>query len=143
LDRLQEPTQLSLSGVHAVRGTPAFMAPEQALGDRAVDARSDLYAVGCLAYWLVTAQHVFQGHTPLETIVQHVQASPDPPSRRTEMPIPQAFDDLVLACLAKNPDDRPRDADAVAARLRLLALEEPWTQDRARGWWTQHAPAKP
>ena len=85
VNRHEEPTQLSLSSAHAVRGTPAFMAPEQALGDRPVDARSDLYAVGCLAYWLVTAQHVFQGHTPLETIVKHVQVSPDPPSRHTEM----------------------------------------------------------
>ena len=143
VNRHEEPTQLSLSHANAVRGTPAFMAPEQALGDRPVDARSDLYAVGCLAYWLVTAQHVFQGHTPLETIVKHVQVSPDPPSRHTEIAIPQAFDDLVLACLSKNPDDRPADADAVASRLRALALKEPWTQDRAQAWWAQHAPAKP
>jgi eukaryotic-like serine/threonine-protein kinase len=143
LNREQEPTQLSLSGVHGVRGTPAFMAPEQALGDRPVDARSDLYAVGCLAYWLVTGKQVFQGDTPLEVIVRHVQVSPDPPSHHAEEAIPQAFDQLVLACLSKNPDDRPADADAVAAQLRLLALEEPWTQDRARRWWARHAPAKP
>ena len=116
------------------------MAPEQAMGTASRRA-FDLYAVGCLAYWLVTAQHVFQGHTPLETIVKHVQASPDPPSRHTEIAIPQAFDDLVLACLSKNPDDRPADADAVASRLRALTLKEPWTQERARVWWAQHAPA--
>jgi eukaryotic-like serine/threonine-protein kinase len=134
-------TEVSLTGTHAARGTPAFMSPEQALGARSLDARADLYALGCLAYWLVTGKPVFQGQTPLETIVKHVQTPPEPPSRQTDLPIPAGFDDLVLACLAKNRDDRPADASDVACRLRRLADGGAWTDPRARAWWNEHAPA--
>ena len=74
---------------HAVGGTPAFMSPEQVMGDRPIDGRSDIYAVGCLAYWLVTGQLVFTGRTAIETMLQHAQATPVPPSQRTELEIPR------------------------------------------------------
>ena len=138
-----DATQAAITGTYGARGTPAFMAPEQALGDRLVDARADLYALGCLAYWLVTAQPVFKGTTPLDTMVKHVHASPDPPSRQTKMPVPPEFDDLVLACLSKNVEARPAGADAVAARLRQIPVGSGWTVDRARSWWDTHAPARP
>ena len=138
-----DATQVAITGTYGARGTPAFMAPEQALGDRLVDARADLYALGCLAYWLVTAQPVFKGTTPLDTMVKHVHASPDPPSRQTKMPVPPEFDDLVLACLSKNVEARPAGADAVAARLRQIPVGSGWTVDRARSWWDTHAPARP
>ena len=77
---------------HAVGGTPAFMSPEQAVADRPIDGRSDIYAVGCLAYWLVTGQLVFTGRTAVETILQHVQATPVPASQRTELQIPASLD---------------------------------------------------
>jgi serine/threonine-protein kinase len=116
-------------------GTPAFMAPEQALGEDRVDGRSDLYAVGCVAYWLVTGTLVFEGATPLETIVMHVHAQPDLPSRRTGLPIPTELETLILTCLAKDPMARPQTADELAARLAAVPLAEPWTAERARGWW--------
>jgi serine/threonine-protein kinase len=119
-------------------GTPAFMAPEQALGEDRVDARSDLYAVGCVAYWLVTGTLVFEGATPLETIVMHVHAQPDLPSRRTELVIPPALETLILTCLAKDPLVRPQTADDLAARLAAVPLERPWTPERAREWWASH-----
>ena len=68
-----------------IGGTPAFMSPEQVLGDRPVDGRSDIYAVGCLAYWLVTGQLVFTGRTVMDTLLQQAQAPPVPPSQRTEL----------------------------------------------------------
>ncbi len=116
-------------------GTPAFMAPEQALGEDRVDARSDLYAVGCVAYWLLTGTLVFEGATPLETIVMHVHAQPDLPSRRTDLPIPPQLEALVLTCLAKDPAARPATADELGARLAAVPLERPWTAERAREWW--------
>jgi serine/threonine-protein kinase len=119
-------------------GTPAFMAPEQALGEDRVDARSDLYAVGCVAYWLLTGTLVFEGATPLETIVMHVHAQPELPSRRTDLPIPPQLEALVLTCLAKDPAARPATADELGARLAAVPLERPWTPERAREWWARH-----
>ncbi len=121
-------------------GTPAFMSPEQALGEHRVDSRSDLYASGCVAYWLLTGSLVFEGETPMETIVMHAQQEPEPPSRRTKDPIPPDLEAIILACLSKNPDARPRSADELAARLRSVRLEREWTGARAREWWSRHLP---
>jgi serine/threonine-protein kinase len=137
----QGTTRVDLTAAHVARGTPAFMAPEQAIGDRPVDTRADLYALGCLAYWLVTGQTVFAGHTAIDTLVKHAHTPPSAPSQRTELPIPVGFDDLVLACLAKDPAARPQTADAVAERLTAIGAGLAWTQARAQAWWERHAPA--
>ena len=124
-------------------GTPAFMSPEQALGDGEVDGRSDIYALGCVAYWLLTGSPVFKGATPIETIVLHVNREPEPPSRRTSRPIPADLEAIVLACLAKNPADRPQTADELAGRLGSVRLAEEWTPQRAREWWGENRPEPP
>jgi serine/threonine-protein kinase len=120
-------------------GTPAFMAPEQALGEGEVDARSDLYALGCVAYWLLTGTLVFRGATALETIVMHASREPEPPSRRTTRPIPPDLEAIVLACLAKDPAKRPQTADELAAMLSAAGVGEEWTQARAREWWARRS----
>jgi serine/threonine-protein kinase len=130
-----------LTGEGYAGGTPAFMAPEQVLGDRTVDGRTDLYAVGCLAFWLLTGRHVFEGPSPMATMMQHVQATPEPPSRRAELPLPPELDAIVLACLEKDPDRRPATADELSARLVAVPLADPWTPERARHWWDRHSPA--
>ena len=140
-----QDTGLTMTGVtteHVVRGTPAFMSPEQALANRPLDGRSDLYAVGCLAYWLVTGELVFAGRTAMETLLQHTQTDPAPPSQRTELPIPEPLDRLILDCLQKNPDDRPASADVVTARLAAITTSADWTPERARMWWDLHHPGK-
>jgi hypothetical protein len=116
-------------------GTPAFMSPEQALGEGLVDARSDLYAVGCVAYWLLTGSLVFKGVTAMETLVMHVSREPDPPSQRTTRAIPPDLEDIVLACLAKDPGARPQTADELAARLARTRVEDEWTPEHAMAWW--------
>jgi tRNA A-37 threonylcarbamoyl transferase component Bud32 len=123
-----------------IGGTPAFMSPEQALGDRPLDGRSDLYALGCVAYFLLTGSLVFQKATPTALAVAHAQAVPEPPSQRTELPIPPALDAVVLACLAKAPEDRPPTADHLAQRLEDLADVPRWGRGQARAWWDLHAP---
>ncbi len=132
-----------LTAPNIVRGTPAFIAPEQALGGRPVDHRADIYATGCLAYWLLTGQLVFTGDTPMQLLVQHAQATPVPPSARTELPIPKELDAIVLACLAKNPSDRPQSARDLARRLGAVPVTEEWTPERARDWWNAHQPSNP
>lgn len=136
----RDDVEATLTGAHAIFGTPAFMAPEQVLGDRPVDGRADLYAVGCVAYWLVTGQLVFTGRTAMETMMQHAQATPVPPSVRTELEIPPALDRTILSCLAKNPDDRPASADRLADALASIESRSSWTAERARVWWELHHP---
>jgi serine/threonine-protein kinase len=108
----------SMAGVTV--GTPAFMAPEMAHGDR-LDGRADLYSLGCVAYYLLTGQYVFTGETPIQTVLLHVQQEPVPPSRRTENFIPPALEQLVLSCLAKRPEARPQTAGALRAALDRFA----------------------
>jgi serine/threonine-protein kinase len=127
---------------HSLHGTPAFMAPEQVLGDRPLDGRSDIYAVGCLAYWLVTGHLVFSGRTPMEIMVQHTQTKPVPPSLRTELPISRTFDELIMTCLEKNPDHRPPTAEVLATRLATVETTNTWTLQNAQKWWDVHHPRK-
>lgn len=119
-------------------GTPAYMAPEMALGDH-VDGRADLYALGCVAYYLLTGEHVFTGDTLLNVITQHLQAVPVPPSQRTELPIPAMLEGLVLACLAKKPEDRPQTARQMMQSLNAID-EVTWSEEEASRWWNQHHP---
>ena len=122
---------------NAVRGTPAFIAPEQALG-KAVDGRADIYATGCLAYWLLTGQFVFTADTAMGLLLHHAQTPAQPPSTRTDQPIAPALDALVLSCLAKDPAHRPQSARELSHRLSELEGPTPWTQERAREWWLAH-----
>jgi len=124
-----------------VRGTPAFMAPEQAMGAADVDGRADIYATGCVAYWLLTGQQVFTADTPMALLLHHAQTPATPPSARTEVPIPSALDDLVLSCLAKDPVARPQTARELSLRLASVEGANDWTDDRARAWWASHQPA--
>ena len=133
-------TLVAVTADHVVRGTPGFMSPEQALGDRPVDARADIYAVGCLAYWMVTGELVFSGRTPIETLIHHTQTPPVPPSQRTELAIPPSLDEVILACLRKNADDRPAGADALLARLADIETDAAWTHERALQWWELRSP---
>ncbi len=132
-----------LTVAFSVAGTPAFMSPEQVAADQPLDGRSDIYAIGCLAYWLVTGQFVFSGRTVMDTILQHRQAEPVPPSERTELQIPHGFDRLILDCLAKRPDERPATIDDVAKRLEGIDTGATWSPERAARWWDLHHPATP
>ena len=100
-----------------------------------MDGRADVYATGCVAYWLLTGEFVFAADTSMGLLLQHAQAVPTRPSARTDLPIPKGLDDLVLACLAKDPADRPQSARELSARLAEVECASAWTQDRAREWW--------
>lgn len=128
-----------LTGQHTTTGTPAFMAPEIILeGD--VDQRADVYALGCVAYYLLTGQLVFEADTAMKMFVQHLQAQPIPPSQRTEMPIPREIDELVLSCLEKDPARRPQDARQLLRMLQQLTAGASWGSEKARTWWELHLP---
>jgi hypothetical protein len=118
-----------------ITGTPAYMAPEAALGGQAIDERVDLYGLGCVAYWLLTGDRVFVGRTPVEVLMHHIKTPPVPPSERAGRHIPASLEALVLSCLAKDPDERPASAEWLAARLAESETAGNWTPERARAWW--------
>jgi serine/threonine-protein kinase len=121
-------------------GTPAYMAPEQAIGE-AIDGRADIYALGCVAYWLVTGQMVFQARSTMEMIARHVRTPPVAPSERSELEIPEALDRVILACLEKDRNLRPQSAEELSRLLAGCNVESPWTAERAQEWWDLHQPS--
>jgi hypothetical protein len=134
-------TITQLTGDGTTSGTPGFMAPEMVTGERAVDGRTDIYALGCVAYWLLTGQLVFNGNTPMAILVQHVKEEPAAVSSRTEIEVPRRLEEIIHACLAKNPADRPGSADALGRMLADVASTlPPWTQERAEKWWRTNLP---
>ena len=122
----------------AMIGTPLYMAPESIAKPDTVDARSDLYAVGAVGYFLLTGQHVFDAATILEVCSKHMLEAPMPPSQRLGKPLPADLEAIVLACLAKDRDARP--ASAAVLRTMLLACADARANDlpAARAWWLAH-----
>jgi len=120
-------------------GTPAFMAPEQVRGED-VDARADIYALGCLAYYLLTGTVVFNKPDAMAMAVAHLIDRPEPPSMRAEVPIPESLERIVLACLRKRREDRPQSVAALGAMLDTSTDVTPWTEADANQWWTLHRP---
>jgi serine/threonine-protein kinase len=136
-----DAAQLTAQGV--TTGTPAYMAPEMAMGESDIDARADIYSLGCVAYWLVTGHRVFEGFKPMVTIVHHVKTPPVPPSQRTELPIDPQLEELILACLAKDPADRPQTAEDLSERLSAVPGSDDWSRKRSREWWDLHMTSEP
>ena len=126
-----------LTAENMVQGTPAFIAPEQALGDP-VDGRADIYATGCVAYWLLTGEYVFTADTPLGIVLNHINTPPIAPSARAAQTIPSALDSLILSCLAKDPSARPQTARELSGRLAEIGDADPWTEESARVWWERY-----
>jgi serine/threonine-protein kinase len=124
----------------AFTGTPGFMPPEVALGLEPIDGRADIYALGCVAYWLLTGKKVFESANAMQMVVDHVRTRPVPPSQRTSQPIPEDLERLVLCCLEKDARARPATALELSAALTALGLEDGWTAERAREWWRTHSP---
>jgi eukaryotic-like serine/threonine-protein kinase len=120
-------------------GTPAYMAPEMAMAE-AVDGRADLYALGCVAYYILTGRLVFEAAGALQMIAKHLHDQPVPPSQRSELDIAPELDRLVLACLAKKPSERPQSATELDRLLSEIEIE-PWSEEEAGRWWRAHQPA--
>lgn len=133
-------TQTLMTAAHTTMGTPAYMAPEIILGHSDIDRRADVYALGCVAYYLLTGQLVFQGSTPMQALVDHVHTPPVPPSQRSELRIAPELDAIVLACLEKDPDKRPQDAVQLQRMLGECTTCSSWSSTRAREWWSIHLP---
>ncbi|MGE5413798.1 MAG: serine/threonine-protein kinase [Syntrophomonadaceae bacterium] len=125
-----------------LRGTPQYMAPEAIRNPKSADPRSDLYAVGAVAYFLLTGTPVFSGRGPLETIHHHLQTTPEPLSKRLGRPVPADLEALVLSCLAKDPAERPETARSLARAFSSWADVPAWTEPEAEVGWRERARKK-
>lgn len=132
--------QATLSMEGQITGTPAYMAPEMISNSATIDTRADIYSLGCVAYWLMTGQLLFDGGTALATAIAHMKDEPIPPSQRTELPIPADLEALIMRCLAKNPDERPVSAYELLVELERCADAHGWSNPRAERWWMINRP---
>ncbi|MFO0865221.1 MAG: serine/threonine protein kinase [Gemmataceae bacterium] len=127
--------QANITSANAMMGTPLYMAPESVNSPDAVDARSDVYSLGAVAYYLVTGQPVFNGVSVVEICMKHVSETPVPPSERSVGKLDAAFESLILRCLAKKPEDRPANAADLLRELDRWTSDQRWTADDAATWW--------
>ncbi|MCC7010520.1 MAG: response regulator [Acidobacteria bacterium] len=132
--RSAEP--MTVSGL--ILGTPAFLAPELVSGRDGFDGRADIYALGCVACWLLTGHPPFEAPDAMALLMHHARTTPGPPSSRRPGAVSPEMDALVLDCLAKDPAKRPATAEVLWERLDRLSAGTPWDQRRAREWWEQH-----
>jgi serine/threonine-protein kinase len=121
----------------AISGTPHFMSPEQARGHHDLDARSDIYSLGAVAYALLTGRPPFERPSPLEVMVAHARDDVAPPSQ-LQPDVPADLERVVLTCLAKRPEDRFQDTDSLEQALAECATADRWSQADAARWWREN-----
>jgi serine/threonine protein kinase len=136
LDR--HPTAEELEDDRRFVGTPAIMAPEMVRFHAPVDARADIYALGCVGYWLLTGKRVFDAGTRHDLLVMHAHQKPLPPSKRVALPMHPGLEAVIMGCLEKNPNRRPQTARELTDSLDSLVFEQPWTEERAKLWWQRN-----
>ncbi len=139
LVKVLDGEEAGLTGEGVTTGTPAYMAPEVSLGNP-IDARTDLYALGCVAYWLITGRLVFEEKSVTATMLAHVRDTPNPPSQQSELSVPEWLDRIVLMCLAKDPSARPDSAEALARMLDDGIDTGSWSVKNAEDWWLTNMP---
>jgi eukaryotic-like serine/threonine-protein kinase len=128
------------TGQDTVLGTPHFLAPEAISDPGTVSARTDLYALGGVAYELLTGRHVFEGRTVVEVCSKHLLAEPVPPSLDSRLTVPPSLERIILSCLAKAPEARPVSALVLREELLAVDLTRAWSQADAQRWWDTQAP---
>jgi eukaryotic-like serine/threonine-protein kinase len=132
-----------LTGAGNIVGTPAYMAPEQALGRSTIGPEADIYALGCVMFSLLSGEYVFDCDSAMGMLTSHAAKPPRVLSEVAEQAIPPELDAVVERCLAKEPAERPASARALRAELLELARSHPWTPADAEGWWRDNGPKDP
>jgi eukaryotic-like serine/threonine-protein kinase len=123
----------------AVTGTPLYMAPERFYGNQDADHRSDLYAVGAVAYFLVAGRPVFDAKNPMQALIDHVRTPPTPP-RQLGVSLSDELEGVILKALEKEPAQRYASADDFAEALHGTPEWGAWSQGDAKEWWSRHLP---
>jgi serine/threonine-protein kinase len=135
-----ESEQLTQDG--SITGSPLFLSPEQALGEVEPDARSDIYSLGAVTYYLLTAHAPFSYDKPVRLLVAHAREEPLRPSE-VEASVPADLERVVLRCLAKEPGDRYQTADELSEALAACEACGGWTREDATQWWSDRVEQLP
>jgi serine/threonine protein kinase len=138
-----EHVDVTASTTNALTGTPLYMSPESLTAPDSGDPRSDLYALGAVAYYLLSGRPVFDKASVAEIIADHLHTRPMRPSERLGRPLPTDLESLVMQCLEKTPAQRPATARELRDRLRRLRVCPAWTSEDASEWWTRFRSARP
>jgi hypothetical protein len=133
-DLEREETAAAVTQDNTIVGTPHFLAPEAIRSPDAAGPPADVYGLGAVAYYLLTGQHVFPAQTLVEVCAMHLHEPPRSPSEVAPDPIDPRLEAIVLRCLAKAPEDRFRDGQALGAALEAFHLDD-WSEDDAAAWW--------
>ena len=131
---LRASSAAQLTADHVVSGTPTYMAPEQATGERTLDARSDLYALGAIAYHMLAGRPPFQGDNALKVMMAHVRDTPAALGTLRQ-DIPDDLQQIVMRCLEKSPEDRFESAGQLEQELAACSLANQWSAQEAAVWW--------
>jgi serine/threonine protein kinase len=134
---VSEPTEADatqLTSDNAIAGTPAYISPEAAMASARLTDKADIYSLGCVAYWLVTGQTVFEAPTTMALAMKHVMETPPVPSQVSHQPVPEALEEIIMRCLAKEPAERPSAID-LWWELLDTGLPQQWDVSQASDWW--------
>ena len=132
---VKEITQETGESTKVILGTPAYLPPEAVTDPGRIGPAFDLYALGCVGYFLLTGRKVFEGKTDVDMCLQHVTQIPKRPSEVAAVHIPTELEDVILKCLAKAPGDRYQSATALAEALAAVPPARDWGVTHARAWW--------
>jgi len=143
LARKVSPGDDGLTKAGALFGTPTCFAPEGMMGVEGLDGRADIYAAGCVLYWMLVGEPVFPGINAMEVIMDHVKKTPETPSERAIVNVPEALSDIAMKCLEKDPRDRFQTFDELGEALDAAGIVPAWDQKRAKAWWDVHPIERP
>jgi eukaryotic-like serine/threonine-protein kinase len=132
---LEEPANVTLET--RLAGTPHYLSPEAIASPDRVGPESDLYSLGCVGYYLLTGQPVFEGRTVVEVCSHHLHSRPVPPRERLGGPVPETLADVLMTCLEKRPERRPPSAAVLLDLMAACHDVAPWTSTMGRHWWNQ------
>jgi len=130
----EQAQSLSLTQEGSFGGSPLYMPPEQVVDYSEVDGRADIYAMGAVAYFLLTGTPPFDGRNPIEVIVAHANKPVTPPSKIVPT-IPADLERVVLRCLEKQPADRFQNVESLERALAACECADKWTEEKAEQWW--------
>jgi serine/threonine-protein kinase len=133
IDDLERTNTLS------IKGTPHYLSPEAIQDPQGIDARTDLYALGAVGYYLLAGRHLFEGKTIMEVCLHHLNSTPPPFSEAGVAEVPKALEQLIFACLEKEQSNRPASGQEFADALDALDIA-PWTRVEAEAWWDVFGP---
>ncbi|MDH3200971.1 MAG: serine/threonine protein kinase [Myxococcales bacterium] len=123
----------------SIKGTPNYLSPEAIQDPQGIDARSDIYSLGAVGYYLLAGRHMFEGKTIIEVCMHHLHTEPVPLNELCANGIPPRLEELIFGCLAKSQGDRPSSGQELADALDKLDVAR-WTRADAESWWDAHSP---